>query len=463
MNTYTQDSFFPDEEPLDDLARGAGHAEHGAVDDSDSTEDLEPLEGEPLADSDAAEANPEHDVAGGAAPRGDGSAEPEAPAAPTSVVADPGQDAVDAFFGPVRIDRPRLERPPLIPRWVWISLGGLVAVALIALGAWVWSTRLASISVPSLTGIDVDVARTRLAEQGLQLTIAEQRFSARPAQTVLSQTPNAGTKLKNGDAVTVVVSAGTEQFSMPDVVGNGVLLATGRLENKGLEVRVEAEPSQLPSDTVLASNPPAGQPVHTGDIVRLTVAAPGPKAELLLPYDMTGVTVVLDPAPVNDALGDAPLDVARRVRSLVEASKGVVRTTRALADTSTLEAAPARAQRAAVGTATVAVGLSASSVGAGGLIVYSPSPILPLASASARLASRIASDLASETGLVSSATSSGDTVLAAAKAPWTRVQLGSYAAREDVAKFADPNWEDTIARAIYRALGSLYGRKPAGS
>ena len=43
------------------------------------------------------------------------------------------------------------------------------------------------------------------------------------------------------------------------------------------------------------------------------------------------------------------------------------------------------------------------------------------------------------------------------------MQLGSYAAREDVAKFADQNWEDTIARAIYRALGSLYGRKPAGS
>jgi N-acetylmuramoyl-L-alanine amidase len=54
-------------------------------------------------------------------------------------------------------------------------------------------------------------------------------------------------------------------------------------------------------------------------------------------------------------------------------------------------------------------------------------------------------------------------VLGAADTPWARIQLGSYASREDAAKFADPNWEDTIARAIYRALGALYGKKPAGS
>ena len=187
-----------------------------------------------------------------------------------------------------------------------------------------------------------------------------------------------------------------------DVVGDGLLLAQGRLETMGLEVRVDTEPSQLPSNTVLSSNPASGQLVHTGDLVRLTIAAPGPATQLLLPYDLRGITVVLDPAPVNDALGDVPLDIARLVRSLVQASHGVVRTTRALADTSTLEAAPARAQRAANGVSTVAVGLSASNVGSGGLIVFSPSPVLPHASESAKLASQLASDLALEAGAVSS-------------------------------------------------------------
>ena len=135
----------------------------------------------------------------------------------------------------------------------------------------------------------------------------------------------------------------------------------------------------------------------------------------------------------------------------------------ALADTSTLDATDARAQRAGAGSATAAVGLTANSTGPGGIVVFAPSPVLPLASASVKLASRIASDIALEGEKVTSASSSTDTVLAAAKAPWSRVQLGSYASREDAARFADPNWEDKIARAIYRALGTLYGKKPAGS
>jgi len=468
MDKFMQDSFFPEEEPVDGPDADAPAADPNAGDqplgDIESSEEVEPLEDEPSADSeDVGHEAADDEPAPDAVPSEGIDQSSDVPPAPTSVLTDPGQDAIDAFFGPVRLDRPRLERPPLVPRWVWIALATVVGVIVLGLGVWAVTSRLANIAVPPLTGIDVGVARTRLAEEGLKLTVAEERFSPRPAQLVLTQDPSAGTKLKRGDTVSVVVSAGSEQFAMPDVVGNGVLLARGRLETKGLDVRVEAIPSQLPSDTVLSSNPAAGQMVHTGDIVRLSIAAPGPTTALLLPYDMSGVTVVLDPAPVNDAAGDVTLDIARRVRSLVEASHGIVRTTRALADTSTLEAAPARAQRAAVGTATAAVGLSANSVGAAGLVVFSPSPILPLASASARLASRISTDLVSEgAGPVASATSSTDTVLAAAAAPWSRVQLGSYSSREDAAKFNDPNWEDTVARAIYRALGSLYGKKPAG-
>ena len=444
MNTFTQDSLYGDD-PLNESSTDGQAAELGDADEPE------------VVDEEVTQAPDDEDGAPADSPADDA-----APEQMTKVLTDPGQDAVDAFFGPVRLDRTRLERPPLIPRSVWIALAAVVAVALIVAGGWFWSTRQATIAVPALTGVDVGVARTRLAEQGLELKISEQRFSAQPAQTVLAQTPSANTQLKPGQTVTVVVSAGSEQFALPDVIGNGLLLARGRLETKGLEVRVETQPSQLPSDTVLSSNPAPGQSVHTGDIVRLTVAAPGPTTELLLPYDMRGVTVVLDPAPVNDALGDVPLDVARRVRSLIEASHGVVRTTRALADTSTLEAAPARAQRAANGASTVAVGLSASTVGSGGLVVFSPSPVLPHASESAKLASRLASDLATEAGSVSSSTSTTDSVLGATNSPWSRVQLGSYASRDDAAKFADPNWEDKVARAIYRALGSLYGRKPAG-
>jgi N-acetylmuramoyl-L-alanine amidase len=392
----------------------------------------------------------------------DSAQEPPEDAAQT-FLADPGQHAVDAFFGPPRLDRERPARPPLVPRWLIIAAGCLLGVGVLALGIGLWSSQQASIPTPKLVGVDYGVAKTRLAEKGLRITVTERRFSSSSRDTVLSQQPTPGTKLRSGDAVTVVVSAGTEQFSMPNVVGDGLLLARGVLGTKGLDVRVQAQPSQQPSDTVLASSPAAGQVVHTGDIVLLTVAAPGPDSAVLLPYDMTGVTVCIDPAPANDALSDVPLDVARRLRSLVEASHGKVVTTRALADTSTLEAEPARAQKAAATSSTVAIGFSTVPVGGAGLIVYSPSPILPHASASAKLCSRVASDLASGVGTVHVGTLTTDTVMVASGAPWCRVQLGALSQREDVAKFSDTAWEDSVARSMYKAIAAVYGHKTQGS
>ena len=382
------------------------------------------------------------------------------PELPTSeVMPDPGQRAVDEVFGPPRLDRPRLERAPLIPGWVWKTAAAVLGVSVILIVGIALANGPGNIAVPQLTGINADVAKTRLAEQGLGITIVEHRYSNSNIDTVLGQTPDPGTKLKRGDVVSVVVSAGTEQFSMPGVVGDGLLLARGRLESRGLEGRVEPQPSQQPSGTVLASNPPAGYAVHTGDIVRLTVATTGQDTTLLLPFDMTGVTVVIDPAPVNDAMTDVPLDVARRLRSLIAASHGVVLTTRALAAPSTLDPVSARIRRAATATATVAVGFSVAPQGAGGLVVYAPSPVLAFASSSMKLSSRIASDLAAESGTILSATSTTDTVLTAAHAPWTRVQLGATTQREDMAKFSDSAWEDSVARAMYRAIAVTYGKR----
>jgi N-acetylmuramoyl-L-alanine amidase len=40
-----------------------------------------------------------------------------------------------------------------------------------------------------------------------------------------------------------------------------------------------------------------------------------------------------------------------------------------------------------------------------------------------------------------------------------RVQLGSATDGNDKVTFADPDWADKVARAIYKALGQLYGQK----
>lgn len=445
MTTYTQDSL-----PVDD-AMGPepdkGDSGMSSVSDDAASEATSEL---PVADDTSGPGAAEEPIDAGDSPFFSEPSEAEAAAASGDWLERGGPKVLP-------LERPRVARPAFIPRWIPISIGAAVLVVAL-IGGLVWFIGAqARIAVPQVTGLDVGVARTRLAQQGLGLTIVEHRYASQAMDTVLSQTPAAGSALKHGEAVNVVVSAGTEEISMPDVVGDGLQLAKGILETKGLDVRVETQPSSQASNTVLATNPGPGQKVRTGEVVTLTVASSGPTTQILLPYNMRGLVVVLDPAPTAGGETDVPLDVARRLRSLIEASGGRVVTTRALADTGTAESVQVRAQRAMVGSATAAIGFSVVPAGQAGVILYTPAATLLQASSSGGLASVISSELAGQSISSRRAATTTDTVLVNPGAPWTRIQLGSFGSRADVASFADPAWEDRAARGIYRAIGSLYG------
>ena len=355
------------------------------------------------------------------------------------------------------LDRPRATREPLVPTWVPITAGALGVIALLVVAFLVFS-RGAALVVPRVVGIDVGVARTRLAQEGLKLAIDEERFSSLPEGTVIEQRPAPGIELRSGETVSVVVSAGSEDFALPDLVGAGLAYARGQLEGRGLEIRVVQEPSDQSSDTVLATNPAAGSSMRTGDIVSITVATAGVGDSILLPTSMQGVIVSLDPAPVVPGKPDVTLDVARRVRSLLEASGATVLTTRALADTGTAVSEGVRVKRAKEGGPTVAVGFDVAPQGKSGLSAYSPITG-PVTTPSSKLASQIASSLVSSGLSATAAGFASDKVLAATAVPYSRLTLGSFAVREDAAAFADPTWADRVARAVYKALAETYGRR----
>jgi len=450
MTDYTQDSF-----PLDDL-------------DADAAAESARPGGAP----DSAELLPQESVAEPTPPRDgeDVGRSPDeiqspffGPAAGSAVTAETSDaDWLDRS-GPTvpPLDRVRPERPAVVPRWILILAAALLGVLVVVGLVLFFIPRVGTVPVPKIVGLDVEVARTRLAQDNLTIQVVEHRFSTRPAGLVLVQSPAEGSKIKRSDPVRVVVSAGTEEFALPDVIGDSRLLAEGLLPTKGLDVSVETSPSEAATNTVLSTSPGPGQIVHTGDIVRVMVASAGPASDVLLPYDLHGVTIVIDPDPVAEGQSDVPLDVARRLRSLIEASHGKVVPTRALADTGTAEAAPARAQRATAGTATASIGLSVVSSDPPGVIVFSPIATLPQAIASGKLSARIVSSLAIENITATRSGAATDTVLGDVKSPWARIQLGSYTSRTDVAAFTDPAWEDSMARGLYRAIGEQYGKKGA--
>lgn len=355
------------------------------------------------------------------------------------------------------IDRERAPREPLVSRKVIIGAGVSVGLLIVLTVVVALVTVSSTLPAPSVVGLDLDLARTQLARENLTLEVVSERFSDQPAGQILEQDPPAGADLKRGVALKVVVSGGTEEFPMPDVIGDGLSLARGLLEGRGLVVEVESVMSDQASDTVLATTPAAGLLVRTGDTVRVQVSAPRDTDAGLQPYRLDGITVRIDPAPSGGTQTDVTLEVGRRLRALLEASGASINMLRS---TNTSETEARRSAAAAESSATISIGLDAVLQGPEGRVVSSPpSMTAPIGPASEALAEVIEARLMVATPPVSRIYSTSDPVFTVTREPWVRVVVGSAAQRSDSVAFNDPRWADSIARAIYSALGEVYGQR----
>ncbi len=349
------------------------------------------------------------------------------------------------------VPRDRPERPHFIPRWVPISAVVALAVLAIVLASVMFFSERNLVDVPDVVGLTDSVATVNLTQAGLSSQIGERIFDPSPPGTVLAQEPPAGTRVTADTIVVLTVSAGTEEFIMPDVLGMPLRIAQSQLEAQGVTVRVEQEESDAAKDTVISTNPSPGATVRTGDIVRLTVAVETREDTALLPYDIEGITLALDPSPMQEGQSDVTLEVARRLRSLLEASGATVVLTRSLTSTDTTPAGRA----AAVPTeAKLVVGLDVISVAPPGLAVRTVvSGGSSVSADTQRLADSILAQLREGGTPATTGQINADEVTAGRALPAVRIVLGSTIDNSDMAAFRDPVWADELARRLYRGLG----------
>lgn len=373
---------------------------------------------------------------------------------------DAGEAEVTTEVAPaLLVERDRPRRRPLVPRAVWAGVLGATAVLALLVAVGMWYVSGVGLPVPDVTGIQEGVARARLAQAGLSVSTVERRFDVEPQGTVLSQNPSFGARLPRGAAVALVVSAGTEEFVMPDVIGQGINVARAQLEQAGLVVRIEAVDSEQPADTVLETIPAPGVTVRTSDVVRLRIASDGTASSALLPFALEGMVFVIDPEPIEGSEVDPAMEVSRRLRSLLEASAAQVVVTRQAGEADVTLAV--RAQRVAEASApvTVLIGLDVMPEAPVGMGVVVPGDdTLPATQveASGRFADSLTDILSEQEDGVTRSVLGSDPVATATSAPVVRVRLGSLDSREDAAAFLDPSWSDSIARAIYRAIGEQF-------
>jgi len=115
------------------------------------------------------------------------------------------------------------------------------------------------VAVPNVIGKSRDDAISTLTNAGLTFTVVSVH-SGKPPDTVTGQFPHAGTKVKKGSKVQINVSSGPQPVSVPYVVGQSFDQASATLQNAGFGVKRTNVDSNQPADTVVSQNPTGSAP-----------------------------------------------------------------------------------------------------------------------------------------------------------------------------------------------------------
>jgi len=134
------------------------------------------------------------------------------------------------------------------------------------------SKGLQPLQVPDVRGQLYDNAAGQL--QGAGFAVGRRDVdSAQPKDTVIDQDPRGGASLARGGTVTLFVSKGPKQTTIPDVTSQDQDSATQVLEQSGFTVDVQQQDTTDPAQDgiVLSQDPPGGTKAKPGTTVTIVV------------------------------------------------------------------------------------------------------------------------------------------------------------------------------------------------
>ena len=140
----------------------------------------------------------------------------------------------------------------------------VAAVGLIGLGLFfLLGAAPATISVPNLVSLERDQARAAILTAGLRAEVLGPDARPEKAGTVYKQDPQPGTVAAPNDTVTIWISAGPANVTVPNVLGRTLADARKALEDNGLKLGTTTERNDalVQANRVLGQNPTSGQSV----------------------------------------------------------------------------------------------------------------------------------------------------------------------------------------------------------
>lgn len=163
----------------------------------------------------------------------------------------------------------------------------LLTIALIsALTAMRFAIHGTEVTVPRLVGLSPAEAEHAASNLGLNVIIERQYFSPQtPEGRILSQLPEAGTRVRRGWQVRVAQSLGPQRVAIPDVLGESGRAADLNIERRGLDLGSIAymQIPGTPADQVLAQSPPANAIGVSAPKISLLVSAAAAPVAYIMP------------------------------------------------------------------------------------------------------------------------------------------------------------------------------------
>jgi serine/threonine-protein kinase len=160
-------------------------------------------------------------------------------------------------------------------RWLWWLLL-LLALIGIGIGAYVLLTP-KKLSVPDVVGRRSATAAQILQNEGFEVNVENVRSDDVPADRVTTQRPQPKQEADEGSTVTIIVSSGPGDATIPFVRGSPQDEATKKLKAAGFKVDVRKEYNdEVAKGKVIETSPAQGQQLTRGTAVTLVVSR-GPR------------------------------------------------------------------------------------------------------------------------------------------------------------------------------------------
>ncbi len=178
-------------------------------------------------------------------------------------------------------------------RWVPWAVAAAILVLLLAIGLYAFDRWIYSpvVTLPNITGQPYHTAETRLGSMGVSVRVTGKAPSTHlPRNYVINEIPAAGTQIKAGQSVDVVLSTGPQQVSVPDLKGQDSFQAVQNLTTQGLKGIVKHVKSSSPQGEVVSQSPAANTNLAEGRSVTIWVSDGPPEAAEVMP-NLEGLSV----------------------------------------------------------------------------------------------------------------------------------------------------------------------------